>query len=96
MADGAKANRVWKGVSDEHTVESAMTHHLSAYSGDEVALFEKLLTYDDLVERLQIPRRSLERLVSKGVLRKMPGLRLARFYWPDVLSDLRNRKGRKP
>ncbi len=79
-----------KGNSGDANIESATKHHLSAKGA---ALFEKLLTYDDLVPLLQMPKRSIERLVSRGVIRKVAGMYQVRFYWPDVLEDLRNRKG---
>jgi excisionase family DNA binding protein len=53
----------------------------------------QVLTYRDLVTRLQIPLRTLERLVSKD---EIPHKRFGyhvRFYWPDVLDWLRNQKG---
>jgi excisionase family DNA binding protein len=52
-------------------------------------LFE-IVTYDELVERLKVPRRTLERYVSKG---KIPHRRLGKrvlFYWPAIVQWLQN------
>ena len=53
-----------------------------------------LLTYDEVATRLKLQKRTVQRLVSKGVIRKISHMRQARFYWPDVLEDLRQRKSR--
>ena len=82
------------GTSGDDRAQSANTQQLSAKEG--VALFEILvLTYPDLVARLQTPKRTLERLVSKN---QIPHKRLGkqvRFYWPDIVDWLRNQNGAK-
>lgn len=58
------------------------------------SLFDNsVLTYQDLVSRLQTPKRTLERLVSKGEIPYKRLGRQVRFYWPDIVDWLRNQKG---
>lgn len=54
---------------------------------------EDLIKYPELCARLKISRRVAERLVSKHIIQKLPGLHPATFYWPDVLAGLRSQKG---
>lgn len=93
MPGAEKIGSDQNGISADDTLQSATKHHLSANTDDGAPLFDNLLTYTDLIPRTQIPKRTLERLVSK---REIPCIRLGnqvRFYWPDVLEALRNQKG---
>ena len=80
------------GISDDDTVCSAIEPHLSANP-----LFDnQALTYADLVLRLKTPKRTLERLVSKGQIpHKRLGARQVRFYWPDIVTWLRDQGERR-
>ena len=66
---------------------------LSGQSVNSHMLFDKALTYRDMTARLQIPQRTLERLVSKGEIPHKRLGRHVRFFWPDIVDWLRNQKG---
>lgn len=55
-----------------------------------------VLSYDELAERIKIPRRTLERLVSNGGIPHRKVGRAVRFYWPAIEDWLRgDAKARK-
>lgn len=58
-------------------------------------LFDNVLTYEDLQTALKIPRRTLERMVSRGEIPHRKVRRFVRFYWPDIVAWLQNQKGAK-
>lgn len=58
-------------------------------------LFEtQILTYDELSKRLRIPRRTIERYVSKDQIPHNRIGRSVRFYWPAIVEWL-SKKGTK-
>src|SRR5438045_511825 len=63
--------------------------HPSSFS-----LFDNLvLTYEDMVDRLRIPKRSLERMVASAQIPHRKVGRHVRFYWPAIVDWLQNDKG---
>lgn len=90
---GAISARIEKnGLCGDSSVCSATDIHQTANPFFD----NQALTYADLVVRLQTPRRTLERLVSKGQIpHKRLGPRQVRFYWPDIVAWLQNQKGAK-
>lgn len=77
------------GVSGDDSVYSAKEYNESANQLSD----NSVLTYRDMVVRLQVPKRTLERLVSKGEIPHRRCGHFVRFYWPDVLDWLRSKKG---
>jgi excisionase family DNA binding protein len=76
-----------RGISGDDKVHSATEQHLSANP-----LIDNVLTYLDLMARLHVPKRTLERLVSKSQIPHIKLGRHVRFYWPEIEAWLRNQK----
>lgn len=74
----------------------ARGHHHSARDGNTPEqLTGEVLMYADLVARLQLGKRTIERMVSKDEIPHKKIGKFVRFYWPEIEDWLRNQKGAK-
>jgi excisionase family DNA binding protein len=55
-------------------------------SAAKVVMLDEILSYEDVSHRLKLPRRTLERLVSKDEIPHKRIGRTVRFYWPDIMA----------
>ena len=95
MSGQARNRSDENGISGDDRIQSASTPHISATTDDGGSLKTQklILNYEELIAELKCGRRTAERLVSKGVIQKIPNMCPAKFYWPDVLAALRSQKG---
>lgn len=82
-------------TSDTFNAESARSPHVPANQASSLKIEKVFLDYEELLAKIGCKRRTAERLLSKGVIQKIPGIHPAQFYWPDVLAGLRSQKGYK-
>ncbi len=61
----------------------------------DASLFENCMTYEDVMPRLKMSKRTLERLVSKGEIPHKRIGRYVRFYWPAIEKWLLNDGAKK-
>lgn len=65
-------------------------------SGGPDGLFaNQIITYDELAARIRVPRRTLERYVSKKEIPHNKIGRHVRFYWPAIVEWLQHTGGAK-
>ena len=64
-------------------------------SGPQVLFDNQILTYDELSERLRVPKRTLKRYVAKGTIPCNHVGRYVRFYWPRIVEWLQEQKESK-
>lgn len=83
--EGGKA-----GFDDRQSAGDTVESAKSRLSENDV------MTYAELCARLNLPKRTVERLVSKSQIphRKI-GKRCVRFYWPAIEAWLLDQKGAK-
>lgn len=61
----------------------------------EVLLIDEILNYEQLCARLKLPKRTVERMVSKDEIPYKRIGRTIRFYWPDVMAWFRGQGAKR-
>lgn len=90
MPSQARTQNDKNGISVDDRVHSA-----NETLGSANQLFDNsVLTYPEVMQRLRIPRRTLERLVSKDQIPHRRFGRNVRFYWPELVEWLKGAYGK--